>query len=177
MKLQRLSPYADDTKKVLHVVVETPRGSRNKFTWSEELGAFVLRGTLFAGASFPFDFGFVPSTLAEDGDPVDVLVLMDESAFAGAIVPSRLVGVIEAEQTEGDETTRNDRLIAVATASQLYRDVTSLDDLSEALMDGIVHFFVSYNEFKGKTFTPLGRYSSKRAHALVEEGIRRARRK
>jgi inorganic pyrophosphatase len=177
MKPHRLQTYSDDSKKTVYTVVETVRGSRNKYKWDAELEAFTLSGVLYAGASFPYDFGFVPSTLAEDGDPVDVLLLMDEAAFVGAVVAARVVGVIEAEQTEERETTRNDRLIAVAEKSQLYRDVQTLDDLSEAVLDGIVHFFVSYNAFRGKTFTPLGRYGPKRAAVLIDEGVRRARRK
>jgi inorganic pyrophosphatase len=88
------------------VVIETPKGSPNKFAFEPRFGTFVLKGVLPAGAVFPFDFGFVPSTRAEDGDPVDVLVLMDAPAFPGCVVPSRLVGVIEAEQTEGGKTER-----------------------------------------------------------------------
>ena len=76
------------------VVIETPKGSPNKLAFEPRYGTFVLKGVLPAGAVFPFDFGFVPSTRAEDGDPLDVLVLMDAPVFPGCIVPSRLVGVI-----------------------------------------------------------------------------------
>jgi inorganic pyrophosphatase len=86
------------------VVIETPKGSPNKLVFEPRRGAFVLKGVLPAGAVFPFDFGFVPSTRAEDGDPLDVLVLMDAAVFPGCIVPSRLIGVIEAEQTEAGTT-------------------------------------------------------------------------
>ncbi len=78
--------------------------------------------------------------MAGDGDPLDVLVLMDEEAFVGCLVPSRLIGVIEAEETENGKTERNDRLIAVATASHQHRDLRSLDQLDEQLVDEIEHF-------------------------------------
>jgi len=157
----------------LNVVIETPKGSRNKFDYDEETGLFKLGGVLPAGASFPFDFGFVPSTLGGDGDPLDVLVLMDEPAFAGCLVRARLVGVIEAEQTERDgETTRNDRLIGVAAESRLHKGVRTLEALGPALLDEIEHFFVSYNDFKGKRFNPLGRFGPRKASALVEEGMK-----
>ena len=157
----------------LNVVIETLKGSRNKYNYDEETGLFKLGGVLPAGASFPFDFGFVPSTLGGDGDPLDVLVLMDEPAFAGCLVRVRLVGVIEAEQTERDgETTRNDRLIAVAAESRLHKDVRTLGALGDALVDEIEHFFVSYNDFKGKRFNPLGRFGPRKAAALVEEGMK-----
>jgi inorganic pyrophosphatase len=175
-RLHTLPSFANEKEQTLHAVVETARGSRNKFNYDETLDLFRLAGVLPAGASFPFDFGFIPSTLGEDGDPIDVLLLMDEEAFAGCLVETRLVGVIEAEQTEEEETVRNDRLIGVAVQSQLYRDVRTLDDLSDPLADAIVHFFTSYNDFKGKTFTPLGRYGPKRALALVESARQRFRR-
>ena len=175
-RLSHLDPHATGSPKLLRVIIETPQGSRNKFDYDEETGLFKLGGVLPAGASFPFDFGFVPSTTGGDGDPLDVLVLMDEAAFAGCLVEARLVGVIEAEQTERDgETTRNDRLVAVAAAARNHKAVRSLSQLSENLLDEIEHFFVSYNEMKGKNFKPLGRFGPKRAERLVEEGLRRFR--
>jgi len=156
----------------LNVIIETPKWSRNKFNYDPELRLFKLGGVLPSGASFPFDFGFVPSTLGGDGDPLDVLVLMDAPAFTGCLISARLIGVIEAEQTERDgETTRNDRLIAVAEGSRLLRKVRSLGDVNESLLDEIEHFFVSYNQAKGKEFKPLGRFGPTRAKRLVEEGI------
>lgn len=170
----RLEPF--DRENNLNVVIETPQGSRNKFEYDEELGIFKLGGVLPTGAVFPFDFGFVPATLGEDGDPIDVLVLMDEPAFVGCLVPSRLIGVIEAEQTEKDgKTERNDRLIAVAVDSHDHRDITSIHQLSDNLLYEIEHFFISYNQTKGKEFKPLGRFAVERATTLVEEGIRKAR--
>jgi inorganic pyrophosphatase len=156
----------------LNVISETPKGSRNKFKYNEELGIFELGSVLPSGAMFPFDFGFVPGTMGEDGDPLDVLVLMDEPAFPGCLVHSRLIGVIEAEQTEKGETTRNDRLVAVASNSRNHKEVTSIHQLSDNLVEEIQHFFKSYNEMKGKEFKPLGCYAVGRAHALIEEGVR-----
>jgi inorganic pyrophosphatase len=173
INLIELEAFEDDGKE-LNVVIETPKGSRNKFNYDDKLGLFKLGGVLPSGAVFPFDFGFVPSTVGGDGDPLDVLVLMDEPAFTGCLVRVRLVGVIEAEQTERDgETERNDRLIGVAAKSRLHRKVRSLGSLSPVLLEEIEHFFVSYNEFKGKEFKPLGRFGPARARKLVEEGVRR----
>ena len=162
----------------LNVIIETPKGSRNKFNYDEERALFKLGGVLPRGAVFPFDFGFVPSTIGGDGDPLDVLVLMDEPAFAGCLVSSRLIGVIEAEQTERDgETMRNDRLIAVAADSHDHSNVRSLEDLNENLLKEIEHFFISYNTVKGKRFKPLGRFGPERANAIVKESAQRFRRK
>jgi inorganic pyrophosphatase len=176
-RLHDIGAFAEDSEE-LNVIIETPKGSRNKFNLDEELQLFKLGGVLPAGAVFPFDFGFVPSTLGGDGDPLDVLVLMDEPAFAGCLVTVRLLGVIEAEQTERDgETTRNDRLIGVATKSRQHAEVTSLRNLSDTLVAEIEHFFVSYNRIKEKEFKPLGRFGPARAAAVVEEGIKLFRRK
>ena len=162
--LDQLAPFEDDC---VMVVIETPKGSPNKLTFDPRFGTFVLKGVLPAGAVFPFDFGFVPSTRAEDGDPLDVLVLMDAPVFPGCIVPSRLIGVIEAEQTEDGTTERNDRLLAVAANSAAHRSIHTLSDLSQDLVSQIEHFFVSYNEMKGKRFEVKGQAGKKRALTLV----------
>ncbi|MDQ3930910.1 MAG: inorganic diphosphatase [Chloroflexota bacterium] len=168
-------PAFDEESDDLNAIVDTPKHSRNKYEYDEKLRLFKLSGVLPAGAYFPYDFGYVPSTLGEDGDPLDVLILMDEPAFVGCLVPARLIGVIEAEQTERDgDTGRNDRLIAVAANSHAQKDVRSLEDVSGTTVDEIEHFFVSYNEVKSKRFKPLGRFGPDRARQAVERGIQQA---
>jgi len=169
-------PPFDEESGDLNAVVETVAGSRNKFAYDEELGLFRLKGVLPAGASFPFDFGFVPSTKGGDGDPLDVLVLMDEPAFAGCLVPARLVGVITAQQRERDGTVeQNDRLIAVASDSHTHEGVRKIDDLNPQLLDEIEHFFISYNEMRGKTFTPTARKGPRAAKTIVERATKSGR--
>src|SRR3712207_9187895 len=90
-RLRAGRPGADE----VNVIVETPKGSRNKFDCDEEYRLFTLGGVLPAGAVFPFDFGFIPSTRGGDGDPLDILILMDEPAFTGCLVSARVIGVIE----------------------------------------------------------------------------------
>ncbi len=168
----KLTAYDKETGE-LNVVIETPKDSRNKYAYDEKLGIFILKGVLAVGHSFPYDFGYVPQTKGGDGDPLDVLVLMDEPAFTGCLVPSRLIGIIEAEQTELDgKVERNDRLIAVASDSHNHSDIKSINDLNGKLIDEIEHFFVSYNEAKGKKFEPLGRFGARKAKSLVEEGMK-----
>jgi inorganic pyrophosphatase len=159
----------------LNAIIEVPKGSRNKFEWDETHRLFKLGGVLPAGAVFPFDFGFVPGTLGDDGDALDVLVLMDEPAFVGCLVPARLLGVIEAEQTEGGNTDRNDRLVAVAASSRNHQDVRTLEDLNANLLHEIEHFFVSYNVARGREFKPVVCFGPERAEALVRESIERKR--
>jgi inorganic pyrophosphatase len=170
-----LPPFDPDTG-LLNAIVETIKGSRNKFSYDERLGLFRLKHVLPAGAIFPFDFGFVPSTRGGDGDPLDVLVLMDAPAFAGCLVPSRLVGVITAEQSARDgDVEENDRLVAVAADSHTHDAVRTLDDLADAMLDEIEHFFVSYNEARGKSFTPTARKGPEAARAIVDAATRRRR--
>jgi inorganic pyrophosphatase len=111
-----LSAFDPDSKE-LNAIIDTPKRSRNKFKYDERRGLFKLSGVLPLGAVFPFDFGYIPSTVGGDGDPLDILILMDEPAFPGCLVPAKLIGVIEANQTEDGQTTRNDRLIGVAADS------------------------------------------------------------
>jgi inorganic pyrophosphatase len=174
--LSRLPTLDEDDN--VRAIIETPKGSRAKLTFDEKLEVFVVKKVLPEGMSFPFDFGFLPSTLGGDGDPLDVLVLMDEPVATGIVVPSRLVGVIEARQTERDgQTEVNDRLLAVASVSNLFRDVKRLTDLPEAMVDQIEHFFVSYNEQADKQFEPVGRHGPIRARRLLDEAMRRYRAK
>jgi inorganic pyrophosphatase len=163
----------DGDGKFVNVIVETPRGCRNKFKYEAALGRFTLHAVLPAGAAFPYDFGFIPGTKADDGDPIDVLVLMDEPAFAGCVVPARLIGVIEAEQTESGKTVRNDRLVAVAKNAHDYQDLRNLADLNANLLKELEHFFVSYNEMKGRKFVFLGTRGPRRARKLLEKAVSR----
>jgi len=164
----------------LRAVVEAPRGRANKLKFIPELGVFELHNVLPPGLVFPFDFGFVPGTRGEDGDPLDVLVVMDEPTAPGVVVPCRLIGVIEAAQrpikdTRSRRSTRNDRLVAVADKSHRHADCRSLRDLGDGMVSEIERFFVFYNELKGVRFTPLGRASAAAARRLVAEGRRAAR--
>jgi inorganic pyrophosphatase len=166
--LPRFDPETDE----LNVIIDTPKGSRNKFSWDEEKKLFKLAGVLPAGAFFPYDFGSIPNTKGQDGDALDVLILMDEPAFTGCLVPARLLGVIAANQTEKGKTVRNDRLIAVAADSPTHEHLRSLSDISPRVLDQIEHFFISYNAAKGNKFKPLGRFGPARARALVKRASR-----
>jgi inorganic pyrophosphatase len=156
----------------IHVVVETPKGSRNKVAFEPELAVFMLKGVLPEGHSFPFDFGFVPSTLAADGDPLDVLLLLDAPTFPGCVVEARLIGALEIEQRETDGTTmRNDRLLAVAAHSRLHQNLHEITDLSHEMLHEIEHFFSSYNVVKGGEIKVLHRVGAKKAHALLAQAL------
>jgi inorganic pyrophosphatase len=134
----RLNPRIDGEKELVRVVVETPKGSRNKYAFNEDLRAFELSKVLPSGMDFPYDFGFVPSTEAEDGDPIDVLLLMDEPAFPGCLIKARLIGAIQGEETEdGGRKVQDDRLVAVAEQSDLYGHLKALDELDGSFVKGL----------------------------------------
>lgn len=151
----------------LNVIIETPKGSRNKYTYNQDSNSFSLKKVLPLGMVFPFDFGFIPGTLGEDGDPLDILVLMDEPAFPGCGVACRVIGAIKAEQTKEGEVVRNDRIIAIAETSLLYKDVTGLKQLNEKIVEQMEQFFISYIAGEGETFTPLERLQAKEAMKLI----------
>lgn len=175
--LVELSPFDDDAGQ-WRVVVETPKGSHNKYNFEPELGLFVLGGVLPEGMSFPYDFGFLPGTKGGDGDPLDVLLLMDQPAFTGCVVPSRLIGVIEAEQTERDgKTQRNDRFVAVPVKSRVLSDATDLTKINNHRVREISEFFVSYNRVKGKKFKVLNVGGPKRAEKIARDGVKAFKRK
>lgn len=150
------------------VIVETPKGSRNKYAFDPESGAIKLSRVLPEGMVFPHDFGFIPGTKAEDGDPIDVILLMDAPAFPGCLVESRLIGVIEGEQTEKGETNRNDRLIAVAEQSYTHSDVRNLTDLNRTFLKEIDEFFTLYHKVQGRKFKVLRHGGRGRAARLLQ---------
>src|ERR1700710_1649727 len=167
----------DDEAKLINIVIETPKGARTKLAYDPEREAFVVKKVLPQGLSFPFDFGFIPSTKGGDGDPLDVLLLMDDPVPGGSIVPARLIGVIEATQTEKDgKSEKNDRFVAASAACELFSEVTELADLPDRVIDQIERFFISYNEEAGKKFEVTGRHGRKGADAAFEAGRRRYRR-
>jgi len=159
---------------LISVVIETPRGSRNKYKYDPQLHLFQLHSVLPAGSVFPYDFGYVPGTMADDGDPLDVLLLMDSPAFTGCVVEARLIGVIEAEQTEDRKTVRNDRIVAIAKDAHDYQDLKTLKDLNHNLLKELEHFFVSYNELKNKKFKLLAARGISAAKEMVYQAAKKA---
>ena len=155
------------------IIVETPKGSHNKLKFDPDKAAFRLSHVLPIGMTFPFDFGFVPETMAPDGDPLDVLVLMDAPCPTGCFVTIRLVGVIELEQREKNgKPVRNDRLIGVATKSETHRDVRRLRDVPSVVIDEIEAFFDQYNRLDGKRIRVLRRRGPRAARRLALEARR-----
>jgi inorganic pyrophosphatase len=166
-----LNPFSAD-KGLLRVVIETPKGSRNKFAFNEDERIFELKKVLPAGMTFPYDFGFVPSTKADDGDPVDVLVLMDEPAFAGCVLSCRLIGVIQGEQGDKKEKIRNDRIVAVEQDAHSWTDIKTIDNLGKEFCRELEEFFVNYHSLSGEQYKVLGIKGPGQALKLVKSGRR-----
>lgn len=164
----KLNPL-DKEDNLLQVVIETPALSRNKFAFDPKQEVFALKKVLPAGMVFPYDFGFLPRTEAEDGDPIDVLLLMDEPVFPGVTVKARMIGVIEGEQIDGKKRVRNDRLVAVADATHQYANVRKLSDLPKKWVKEVETFFVNYHDLEGKKYRLLGCKGSETGMRLMKK--------
>jgi inorganic pyrophosphatase len=167
-------PVRDRTTGDLTVVVETPRGSANKYTYDPGSGALTLGAVLAEGLAFPHDFGFVPSTLGGDGDPLDALVFLDHVVPPLTVVTARLIGVLEVCQRAHGEKKwkRNDRFFAVSTQARSHQHLNTLADLRPHLLDEVEAFFVHYAGFNGKQLEVLARKGPKRAERLIEAGAK-----
>ena len=166
-------PHQLDAKKgTCRAIIETPKGCRNKFDYDPDSKLFMLGWLLPEGMMFPFDFGFIPSTLGDDGDPLDILVLMDAPAHVGCLIDVRLIGVISAEQIEDRKKETNDRLLGVAFHSYDHEDLTTIDDVSKTLLSQLEEFFVSYNKQRGRKFRITGTGGPGKAIKLLKAGIK-----
>jgi inorganic pyrophosphatase len=166
----------DKTDNHWNVVIETPRGGRHKYKYEPKMEAFTLHRILPEGMSFPLDFGFLPGTKAPDGDPLDVLVMIEDPTFTGCVVPCQLIGVIEAIQTEEDGTSeRNDRLIAVPLDTRNENQVRTIKDLDRKQLTDIESFFKFYNQVFGKRFKVEDVAGPKKAEKIARAAIRRFR--
>jgi inorganic pyrophosphatase len=170
--LTTLDNHLDPSKGTCRVVIETPKGCRNKFAYDPESNLFTLHGLLPEGMMFPFDFGFVPKTLGEDGDPLDAMLLMDAPAHVGCLIDVRVIGIINAEQTEDGKTETNDRLLGVAIHSYNHQDLNNIADMNKSLLSQVEEFFVSYNKQRGKKFKITGQGGPNKAVKFIKAGIR-----
>lgn len=167
-------PHCLDTDALtVRAIIETPPGCRIKFDYDPESGLFALHDVLPAGMAFPMAFGFIPNTLGEDGDPLDIVVLADEDLPTGCLATVKLLGVIEACQTERDgQENRNDRVIGRILKTRMYADVHDLECLGHAMVDELTRFFETYNALKGKHFQVNAVSDPARACALIAQATR-----
>jgi inorganic pyrophosphatase len=166
----RLRPRDEDDDDIIRVVIETPEGSRNKYAFNPTEKVFELKKVLPAGMDFPYDFGFVPSTKADDGDPVDVLVLMDEPAFTGCVLKCRVIGIIEGEQGDKKETERNDRIVAIEIQNHSWADIRHIDDLGKEFREELEEFFINYHKLSAEQYRVIGVKGPAAAGKCIEKG-------
>ncbi|MFD1391160.1 inorganic diphosphatase [Alkalibacillus flavidus] len=139
--------------KIIDVFVEIPTGSQNKYEYDKEKGVFKLDRVLFSSQFYPAEYGYIDETLALDGDPLDALVITTNPTFPGCVIESKVLGFLNMID-DGDE---DEKLIAVPTEDPRFKDVNTLDDLPQAKLDEIAHFFETYKDLQGKE-TKIGEY-------------------
>jgi inorganic pyrophosphatase len=152
------------------VVIETPKGSAQKYDYDPDSHFFKLKKILPPGMVFPYDFGFIPHTKGEDGDPLDVIVISEFNSFPGILIKCRIIGGIKAEQSDAKnkkKLIRNDRFLAVPKCSNIFEDVKDMDDLPKNIMDQPGQFFVEYNKLEGKEFKAIKQMDGKEASKLI----------
>ena len=178
MDFDRLPSREPKTGRV-HVIVDTPAGSATKYKFDQSYGIFRVSRKLPDGMVFPHDFGSVPGTRADDGDPLDVLVVGFPATFPGCLLTVRLLGTLHAYQLERGKKVRNDRLIGAAETPVNDTPWRSLRDLAPTHLKDIEHFFEAYNAAQGRVFRITGRSNRDSAERAIERAVRafaRARR-
>ncbi len=176
--LLKLSPFFDKEKTssgkaAVRCIVESPMGSPTKFKYDPETKTFVLGRPLLKGLTYPYDWGFIPGTLGEDGDPVDVMIINDTPTASGIVIPGQIIGVLEVEQHDKEGKMRNDRLFAVPSCSHREDEINDVSDLSKRLRKELEKFFVATAALEDKELAFLGWKGPKEAHALIEGGMKR----
>jgi inorganic pyrophosphatase len=165
-----LPPF--DEQHNLRVVVETPRGANIKIKFDEDLGCFSLSRILPLGVTYPYDFGFVPQTLAQDGDPLDVLVLIEAVTYPGVVISCRLIGALQIEE-RGLRGRPNHRLVAVPAKAARKDDVRSFSDLGRRMQQELERFFVMSSSFTSKDPVVRGWVGPEAAGEMVQRAIGR----
>jgi inorganic pyrophosphatase len=153
---------------VLNVLIEIPGGSKNKYEFDKELGAFALDRVLYASVQYPFDYGFVPNTLADDGDPLDGIVMMDQPTFPGCVIAARPIGMLE--MVDGGD--RDEKILCVPAKDPRYNEVKSLKDVAPHRLDEIAEFFRTYKNLEKKVTEILGWQDVDKVAALVDKCIK-----
>jgi inorganic pyrophosphatase len=158
--LINLPPFTEDGD--VYVVVETPRGSRAKFDYDLKLKTFTK--SLLTGLTYPHDWGFVPSTKAGDGDPIDIMVVHDAATFPGIVLTCRVIGILQIEQKSKGKTERNDRLFAVPRDSHSELALKDVRDLSEPIQQELEKFFKATDELEDKNHRLEGSQGGRAGH-------------
>lgn len=156
---------------LVNVLIEITGGSKNKYEFDKDINAFALDRVLYASVQYPFDYGFIPNTLADDGDPLDGMVIMDEPTFPGCVIAARPIGMME--MIDGGD--RDEKILCVPDKDPRYAGVKSLDDIAPHRLDEIAEFFRTYKNLEKKATEILGWQNVDKVQALVEQCIAAAK--
>lgn len=152
---------------LINVLIEIPGGSKNKYEFDKDLGAFALDRVLYASVKYPYDYGFIPNTLADDGDPLDGMVIMDEPTFPGCVIAARPIGMLE--MIDGGD--RDEKILCVPDKDPRYVDVKSLSDVSSHRLEEVAEFFRTYKNLEKKVTEILGWKGLDEVTTLVQKCI------
>lgn len=152
---------------LINVLIEIPAGSKNKYEFDKDMNAFILDRVLFSSVQYPYDYGFVPNTLADDGDPLDGMVLMDQPTFPGCVIAARPIGMLE--MIDGGD--RDEKILCVPDEDPRYSKVKSLGDIADHRLDEIAEFFKTYKNLEKKVTEILGWKDVSEVAPLVEKCI------
>jgi inorganic pyrophosphatase len=161
-------PIGEHAPEIVHAVIEIPLGSRNKYEYRPELGVIMRDRVLSAAVRYPTDYGFIPSTMTDDGDPLDILVAAYDPAFPGCLLLARPLGVLDMT----DEKGRDYKIFAVPADDPRFAEVTSLDDLPAHILKEVEHFFAVYKQLEEKQVEVYGWQGMERAHELIRKYAR-----
>jgi inorganic pyrophosphatase len=170
-------PFTGDEKNSIRCIVETPRGSRAKFTYDPEAKIFAMSKALVTGLTYPYDWGFIPSTLGEDGDPADVMLLHDVATYPGTMICAQLVGVLRVVDVEKDEKTPNPRLFAVPVGANREHELEDVRQLSKRLRKELEKFFKQTAALQSKEVEIIDWDGPKAAQEILEACAARYREK
>lgn len=173
MSIANLPAFGPDG--TVHVVVESPRGSTVKLKFDVDLDTFTLSRPLIEGLMYPCDWGFVPSTRASDGDPLDAMIIWDRASFPGVVIACRLIGALTVEQNSKQRPgmrERNDRVIVVPVNAPRFSTLKEMRDVDLRTRQELESFFVAATAFEGKDLKLLGWADRAAAADLVKASLR-----
>ncbi|HEX2915820.1 MAG TPA: inorganic diphosphatase [Chloroflexia bacterium] len=158
-----------DKPDTIEVIVEIPQGSRNKYEYDKERKLFRLDRVLYSSVHYPTDYGFIPETLGLDGDPLDVLIIVEEPTFPGCLVKARPVGMLDMS----DEHGQDEKILAVPSGDPRYSHIMKLEDLGPHWLREIENFFATYKALEDKWTELVGWQDRERAWQVIEEASKR----
>jgi inorganic pyrophosphatase len=167
MNLWKDIPTGPSVPQVVYAVIEIPKGSRNKYEYDKDKEAFALDRVLYSPIHYPAEYGIIPKTLWDDGDPMDILVVMDQPTFPGCVIETRIIGVMK--MIDGGES--DDKILGVPVNDPKFKDVQDISDMPKPFLDEISHFFTEYKRLEKKTTEVLGWENAEKAFEALEHSM------